>query len=79
MNENKVAGFFIFLNFTGNYALFLRNNSHLGSRYLGKKMSSKNGVEREGFEPSKANAGRFTVCSLWPLGHLSKKFAVANF
>src|SRR5262245_51001201 len=28
-------------------------------------------VEREGFEPSKAYAGRFTVCSLWPLGHLS--------
>ena len=28
-------------------------------------------VEREGFEPSKAIAGRFTVCSLWPLGHLS--------
>ncbi len=31
----------------------------------------KRKVEREGFEPSKANAGRFTVCSLWPLGHLS--------
>ena len=28
-------------------------------------------VEREGFEPSKAYAGRFTVCSLWPLGYLS--------
>jgi hypothetical protein len=28
-------------------------------------------VEREGFEPSKAYAGRFTVCSLRPLGHLS--------
>ncbi len=26
-------------------------------------------VGREGFEPSKDNAGRFTVCSLWPLGH----------
>lgn len=26
-------------------------------------------VGREGFEPSKAYAGRFTVCSLWPLGH----------
>ena len=26
-------------------------------------------VEREGFEPSKAIAGRFTVCSLWPLGY----------
>ena len=24
---------------------------------------------REGFEPSKAEAGRFTVCSLWPLGY----------
>ncbi len=28
-------------------------------------------VEGEGFEPSKASAGRFTVCSLWPLGHPS--------
>ena len=28
-----------------------------------------NFVGREGFEPSKALAGRFTVCSLWPLGH----------
>ena len=26
-------------------------------------------VVGEGFEPSKAYAGRFTVCSLWPLGH----------
>ncbi len=26
-------------------------------------------VGREGFEPSKAEAGRFTVCSLWPLGY----------
>jgi hypothetical protein len=25
---------------------------------------------REGFEPSKANANRFTVCPLWPLGYL---------
>jgi hypothetical protein len=29
-------------------------------------------MEREGFEPSKASADRFTVCSLWPLGYLSK-------
>src|SRR5262245_66088981 len=28
-------------------------------------------MERGGFEPPKAYAGRFTVCSLWPLGHLS--------
>jgi hypothetical protein len=28
-------------------------------------------VERGGFEPPKAVAGRFTVCSLWPLGYLS--------
>jgi hypothetical protein len=28
-------------------------------------------MERGGFEPPKAFAGRFTVCSLWPLGHLS--------
>src|SRR5262245_13722530 len=26
-------------------------------------------VQGEGFEPSKACAGRFTVCSHWPLGH----------
>ena len=30
-------------------------------------------VEGEGIEPSKACAGRFTVCSLWPLGHPSVK------
>src|SRR6516165_1265497 len=29
-------------------------------------------VEREGFEPSKAYAARFTVWSLWPLGYLSE-------
>ena len=29
-------------------------------------------VGREGFEPPKAYAGRFTVCSLWPLGHLPR-------
>lgn len=28
-------------------------------------------LEEVGFEPTKANAGRFTVCSLWPLGHSS--------
>src|SRR5262245_45619585 len=28
-------------------------------------------MERGGFEPPKADAGRFTACSLWPLGHLS--------
>jgi hypothetical protein len=26
-------------------------------------------VARGGFEPPKADAGRFTVCSLWPLGN----------
>ena len=25
---------------------------------------------REGFEPPKAEANRFTVCPLWPLGYL---------
>ena len=29
-------------------------------------------VPGEGFEPPKAYAGRFTVCSLWPLGHPGK-------
>ena len=29
-------------------------------------------VEGGGFEPPKAYAGRFTVCSLWPLGYPSK-------
>jgi hypothetical protein len=28
-------------------------------------------VERAGFEPTKPYGGRFTVCSLWPLGNLS--------
>jgi hypothetical protein len=28
-------------------------------------------VEREGFEPSKAYASRFTVCPVWPLRYLS--------
>ena len=35
-------------------------------------------VEGEGFEPSKANAGRFTVCSLWPLGYPSTRDASRN-
>ena len=29
-------------------------------------------VPGEGFEPPKAYTGRFTVCSLWPLGHPGK-------
>jgi hypothetical protein len=29
-------------------------------------------VVGEGFEPSKAFADRFTVCSLWPLGNPTK-------
>ena len=33
--------------------------------------ASLHGMERGGFEPPKAFAGRFTVCSLWPLGYLS--------
>jgi hypothetical protein len=33
-------------------------------------------VERGGFEPPKAYAGRFTVCSLWPLGNLSLKHSL---
>ena len=28
-------------------------------------------MEEGGFEPPKAYAGRFTVCSLWPLGYSS--------
>ena len=35
-------------------------------------------VEGEGFEPSKALAGRFTVCSHWPLGHPSIFFCSAD-
>jgi hypothetical protein len=34
-------------------------------------------VEGEGFEPSKAVAGRFTVCSLWPLGNPSSMSSVS--
>ena len=30
-------------------------------------------VGREGFEPTKAITGRFTVCSLWPLGYRPTK------
>ena len=33
-------------------------------------------VERGGFEPPKAITDRFTVCSLWPLGHLSYTYAL---
>jgi uncharacterized protein YajQ (UPF0234 family) len=39
-------------------------------------------VGREGFEPSKAEAGRFTVCSLWPLGyrpHSGTAYRSVNF
>ena len=35
-------------------------------------------VGREGFEPPKAYAGRFTVCSLWPLGHLPSLSIILN-
>ena len=38
--------------------------SYSRSRSLVQKM-----VVGEGFEPSKAYAGRFTVCSRWPLGY----------
>src|SRR5277367_5495981 len=30
-------------------------------------------MEGVGFEPTKAGAGRFTVCSLWPLGYPSER------
>src|SRR5271163_2916153 len=30
-------------------------------------------MEGVGFEPTKARAGRFTVCSLWPLGYPSAR------
>ena len=33
---------------------------------------SRQMVEGDGFEPSKRKRGRFTVCSLWPLGHPSE-------
>ncbi len=33
-----------------------------------------NGVVGGGFEPPKACAGRFTVCSLWPLGQPTERF-----
>ena len=32
-------------------------------------------VEGAGFEPAKASAGRFTVCSLWPLGNPSMQIS----
>jgi hypothetical protein len=35
-------------------------------------------VEREGFEPSKAYAARFTVWSLWPLGYLSANIMISG-
>ena len=36
------------------------------------KKTTASSVEGDGFEPSKALAGRFTVCSHWPLGHPSR-------
>src|SRR3990172_5977859 len=35
-------------------------------------------VEGGGFEPPKAIAGRFTVCSLWPLGNPSDSFSSSS-
>ena len=36
-------------------------------------------VEGGGFEPPKCMHGRFTVCSLWPLGHSSKYLSRLGF
>jgi hypothetical protein len=55
---------FVFHSLKGLYPQLLREK-HL------KSSSPKKMVEREGFEPSKAKAARFTVWSLWPLGNLS--------
>jgi hypothetical protein len=40
------------------------------ARKLGRALR----VEGVGFEPTKADAGRFTACSHWPLGQPSKRF-----
>ena len=36
------------------------------------------GVGRDGFEPPKAYASRFTVCPIWPLWYLPNIFTVAD-
>jgi hypothetical protein len=41
------------------------------------KPSLRKLVERGGFEPPKTLVGRFTVCSLWPLGNLSSLLCVS--
>jgi hypothetical protein len=43
----------------------------LGRLALYQLSYSRMMVERGGFEPPKPYGGRFTVCSLWPLGNLS--------
>jgi hypothetical protein len=43
----------------------------LGRLALYQLSYSRMMVERAGFEPTKPYGGRFTVCSLWPLGNLS--------
>ena len=43
-----------------------------------KSLPGNQMVVGEGFEPSKASAGRFTVCSLWPLGHPTDQFTFSG-
>lgn len=47
------------------------------SPMLPAEATSGPAVVREGFEPSKACADRFTVCSRWPLEYLTEALSVA--
>ncbi len=50
----------------------------LGRLALYQLSYSRMMVERAGFEPTKPYGGRFTVCSLWPLGNLSAVEKIIN-
>ncbi len=49
-----------------------RDSGAKGAESAAAFVAAANIMEGGGFEPPKAYAGRFTVCSLWPLGHPSK-------
>jgi hypothetical protein len=54
----------------GRLVLYQLSYSRLWAHLLGPNRRLPP-MERGGFEPPKAFAGRFTVCSRWPLGYLS--------
>ena len=55
------------------------SSSELGSALVGTTIPLVFLVGKDGFEPPKAYASRFTVCPIWPLWYLPKPLLLSPF